>query len=252
MKQDIEDAKEELAQLIFQCARYQRPSTDWKAALDKFCETYLAKQPVESEPVAWTNRQQFEYLSDPSIASTLPMAMWKSNIFGFANVPLYATPQPCPKCAEWEQKFALEHDDVLELQAKVAELTQDLQTTSDALGHADSNDRELIEEQLGTIKALNIALGGEDSTSTENLIDAYEVDYNEEGLISLCRKMVAENVRLGDTVEFQKAGWASDYEQLTRAEAVIEKCNLALELNVPLLTTRLAAIFAIAAYREGK
>ena len=41
-------------------------------------------------------------------------------------------------------------------------------------------------------------------------------------------------------------------EELTRAEAVIEKCNLALELNVPLLTTRLAAIFAIAAYREGK
>ena len=41
-------------------------------------------------------------------------------------------------------------------------------------------------------------------------------------------------------------------DTITRAEAVIEKCNLALELNVPLLTTRLAAIFAIAAYREGK
>ena len=149
--------------------------------------------------------------------------------------------RPCPRCAE-----------IAALTTKVAELTQDLQTTSDALGHADSNDRELIEEQLGTIKALNIALGGEDSTSTENLIDANEVDFDENGLIALCRKLIAENVQLNDVVIFQKSGWTVDYDKLTRAESVIEKCNLALELNVPLLTTRLAAIFAIAAYREGK
>jgi predicted nuclease with TOPRIM domain len=42
------------------------------------------------------------------------------------------------------------------------------------------------------------------------------------------------------------------FAKLTRAESVIEKCNLALELNVPLLTTRLAAIFAISNYMEGK
>ena len=40
--------------------------------------------------------------------------------------------------------------------------------------------------------------------------------------------------------------------RIEAANTVIEKCNLALELNVPLLTTRLAAIFAIAAYREGE
>ena len=137
----------------------------------------------------------------------------------------------CPDC------FSLEHDrdllsnEIAELQAKVAELTQDLQTTSDALGHAESNDRELIEEQQGTIKALNIALGGEESTSTENLIDAHEVDFDENGLIALCLKLIAENVQLNDVVIFQKSGWASDYEQLTRAEAVIEKCAYSLEFE---------------------
>ena len=39
-----------------------------------------------------------------------------------------------------------------------------------------------IEEQKGTITALNIALGGEDSTSTENLVDAYEHDPESVGL----------------------------------------------------------------------
>ena len=35
---------------------------------------------------------------------------------------------------------------------------------------------DLLEEQKGTITAMNSALGGDDSTSTENLIDASEVD----------------------------------------------------------------------------
>lgn len=47
--------------------------------------------------------------------------------------------------------------------------------------------RELIEEQKGTIKALNIALGGKDSTSTENLIDAHDLDCGDQGLISVIR-----------------------------------------------------------------
>lgn len=110
---------------------------------------------------------------------------------------------------------------------------------------------ELIEEQLGTIKALNMALGGGDSTSTENLVDAHEVDYNEEGLISLCRKLIAENVRLGDTVEFQKAGWSADYDKLTRAEAVIEKVYKF--INSPISTDScLQMNVAIKEYQEGK
>ena len=60
---------------------------------------------------------------------------------------------------------------------------------------------DLLEEQKGTITALNMALGGEDSTSTENLIDSHDIDYNDEGLISLCRKLIAENIRLGDKLE---------------------------------------------------
>ena len=49
--------------------------------------------------------------------------------------------------------------------------------------------RDLIEEQKGTITALNIALGGKDSTSTENLIDAHDLDRGDQGLISVIRKV---------------------------------------------------------------
>ena len=74
--------------------------------------------------------------------------------------------------------------------------------------------QDLLEEQKGTIKALNWALGGEDSTSTENLIDAHEVDYADEGLIALCRKLTQENVRLEDVVLCQKKAWTADFEEL--------------------------------------
>ena len=73
---------------------------------------------------------------------------------------------------------------------------------------------DLIEEQKGTITALNMALGGEDSTSTENLIDAHEVDYADQGLIPLVRELTKESVRLEDVVLFQKKAWASDLEEL--------------------------------------
>lgn len=35
---DIDDEKENLANLFFQCARYERPSTDWIAALDSYTD----------------------------------------------------------------------------------------------------------------------------------------------------------------------------------------------------------------------
>ena len=76
--------------------------------------------------------------------------------------------------------------------------------------------QDLIEEQKGTITALNMALGGEHSTSTENLIDAHEVDYADEGLIALCRSLTKENVRLYDVVLFQKKAWTADFEELER------------------------------------
>ncbi len=75
---------------------------------------------------------------------------------------------------------------------------------------------DLVEEQKGTITALNMALGGEDSTSTENLIDAHEADFTDEGLIALCRDLTKENVRLEDVVLFQKKAWASDLEELEK------------------------------------
>jgi hypothetical protein len=208
------------------------------------------KRPAECEPVAIVG-ELYSQTRDEVIAKGIAIGAY-----------LYTVPQPCPDCLKWAtdmsqvtktlryligiaergtattlpdgvtvESFVLDY--VKGLEAKVAELTQDLQTTSDALGHAESNDRELIEEQQGTIKALNIALGGEESTSTENLIDAHEVDYNEEGLISLCRNLIAENVRMGDTIEFQKAGWSDDYGTLTRAEAVIGKAAVTLHnLNI--------------------
>ena len=66
-----------------------------------------------------------------------------------------------------------------------------------AFGHgycseAMSRAADLLEKQKGTIAALNIALGGADSTSTENLIDAHEFDIADVGLIAVCRKLIAE------------------------------------------------------------
>ena len=66
-----------------------------------------------------------------------------------------------------------------------------------AIGHSDCSSAmslaaDLLEEQKGTIAALNIALGGADSTSTENLIDAHEFDIADVGLIAVCRKLIAE------------------------------------------------------------
>ena len=70
-----------------------------------------------------------------------------------------------------------------------------------AIGHSDCSSAmslaaDLLEEQKGTIAALNIALGGADSTSTENLIDAHEIDIADVGLITMCRKLMAENFEL--------------------------------------------------------
>ena len=60
--------------------------------------------------------------------------------------------------------------------------------------------RDIIEEQKGTIRALNIALGGEDSTSTENLIEAHGVDPNNVGLIALADALRAGGKNLERTI----------------------------------------------------
>ena len=70
-----------------------------------------------------------------------------------------------------------------------------------AFGHgycseAMSRAADLLEAQVGTITALNIALGGKDSTSTENLVDSHEIDIADVGLITMCRKLMAENFEL--------------------------------------------------------
>jgi len=40
----IEDAKEDLAEIFFQCARYERNSTDWNQALDEFCTRVISAE----------------------------------------------------------------------------------------------------------------------------------------------------------------------------------------------------------------
>ena len=84
------------------------------------------------------------------------------------------------------------------------------------------SEREMRERFAEALQTTECA---EDSTSTENLIDAYEVDYNEEGLISLCRKLIAENVRLSDVIwsidkdTIEALGFANrEIERLTTSE----------------------------------
>lgn len=43
----IEDEKEKLAELFFECARYDRNSTDWIKALDDFVEVVLKEYKEE-------------------------------------------------------------------------------------------------------------------------------------------------------------------------------------------------------------
>ena len=88
-----------------------------------------------------------------------------------------------------------------------------------------------ISEQLGTIKALNTALGGVDSTSTENLIAAFNVDYREDGqgLISLVRELTAENVRLVDKLETSGfSPFTEEVEDILRAR--VKTLESAIEL----------------------
>ena len=44
----MEDAKEELAEVFHKCFTYQRPSMDWKQALDTFCTKWLSAAPPAS------------------------------------------------------------------------------------------------------------------------------------------------------------------------------------------------------------
>ena len=114
---DIEDAKEELAGLIFQCARYQRPSTDWKAALDKFCETYLAKKPAECEPVAIVAAHYQESKYGTDIEKFLDIDLIGD--MPVEGTKLFTKPQPCPDCFSLEHDRDLLENEIKELQAKV-------------------------------------------------------------------------------------------------------------------------------------
>ncbi len=70
----LEDAKEALAELFFQCARYERPSTDWRAALDEFCARFAthpeqALQAGGGDTVALpTNEEQAELMAKVGMA----------------------------------------------------------------------------------------------------------------------------------------------------------------------------------------
>ena len=113
---------------------------------------------------------------------------------------------------------------------RCAELEQELLAVNTAL--QESGDRATtISEQLGTIKALNTALGGVDSNSTENLIAAFNVDYREDGqgLISLVRELTAENVRLVDKLETSGfSPFTEEVEDILRAR--VKALESAIEL----------------------
>ena len=74
-----------------------------------------------------------------------------------------------------------------------------------------------IEEQKGTITALNIALGGEDSTSTENLVDAYEHDPESVGL---CFKYRAAK----DKILMQTERIKELTDDLEESDAIRDRC----------------------------
>lgn len=46
---DIDDEKESLAKIFFQCARYERPSTEWVAALDAYTNDVIERCWREAE-----------------------------------------------------------------------------------------------------------------------------------------------------------------------------------------------------------
>ena len=144
---------------------------------------------------------------------------------GLVAVRIDTDGYPLVRLSDAEAKLS---ECVTSYEKEVAGLTAELNAKDEEIERLEreSSACDLVEEQKGTITALNMALGGEDSTSTENLIDAYEVDYNEEGLISLCRKLIAENVRLSDVIEstaindtIEALGFANrEIERLTTSE----------------------------------
>ena len=147
---------------------------------------------------------------------------WPSHFFSMTEI---RNGEPLVRLSDAEAKLS---ECVTSYEKEVAGLTAELNAKDEEIERLEreSSACDLVEEQKGTITALNMALGGEDSTSTENLIDAYEVDYNEEGLISLCRKLIAENVRLSDVIEstaindtIEALGFANrEIERLTTSE----------------------------------
>jgi hypothetical protein len=41
---EVRDQMEEIARVFFECARYERPSTDWRQIFDEFVFSLLSKQ----------------------------------------------------------------------------------------------------------------------------------------------------------------------------------------------------------------
>lgn len=132
---ELDDAKEDLAAIFFQCARYQRPSTDWIAALNAFCERFIQRPAErEAEPVALPDE-----LPEPVFAAVAqaiggaydclrvwsawgvgtmgpddfaPVAEDGERIAEIARAAIKAwvesrSASPCPRCAELEAKQEL-------------------------------------------------------------------------------------------------------------------------------------------------
>ena len=57
--------------------------------------------PESVEPVAFTNKEQLGYLTDPLYAVT-PMAMWATKFAGSVDIPLYTSPAPSYDVEKWQ------------------------------------------------------------------------------------------------------------------------------------------------------
>lgn len=83
--------------------------TDIGLMMDEWLAANKQPEPVESEPVAFTNKAQLGYVTD-GMHPDIPLAMWSKNTpYADANIPLYTTPQP-DRVAELEAALKVARD----------------------------------------------------------------------------------------------------------------------------------------------
>ena len=154
-------------------------------------------KPAECEPVAWTTRQQIERLKNPAYDGTIPMAMWKAKVYERVTIPLYTTPQPCPDCLKW-----------------ATDMSQVTKTLRYIIGIAERGTATTLPDGV-TVESfvLDYVKG----------LEAKVAELTKESEYYRVNRDIAGKAYLGKLT--QRNEYA---EKLTRVEAVIEKCETAL------------------------